>query len=224
MKPKLVFAIALLFFVSCQNNEKSTENVNIVKTDAEKIADANGIENWNQVERIAFTFNVDRDSGHSERKWIWEPKTNSVVLMRAGDTTSYNRNQLDSITMRTDRGFINDKFWLLFPFQLVWDEGTTISETVKTKSPVKGEELNKFTIRYGLDVGYTPGDAYDVYFDDSYFIKEWGYIPASSDEPRLVNTFENYQEIEGIWFATEHKRSTDSWNLNFTGIRIDKGQ
>lgn len=127
---------------------------------------------------------------------------------------------MDSIALKADRGFINDKFWALIPFQLIWDEGTTISEVEKSQSPIKKEKLNKITILYSNEGGYTPGDAYDIYFDDNYIIKEWSYREGNTTEPSLSNTFENYQEFNGIKIALEHKKAEGDWNLLLRNIKV----
>ena len=86
--------------------------------------------------------------------------------MRMKDQSfSYNKNEIDSTNLRLDRNFINDKFWVLIPFQLVWDSDASISEVKKAKAPVSQKEMDMITILYPEKGGYTPGDAYDIYFD-----------------------------------------------------------
>ncbi len=189
-------------------------------TIAQKIANAHGIQNWDKVSKIKFTFNVDRDSSHFERSWIWKPKTNEVVMITKGDTISYNRSQLDSTTTKADRAFINDKYWLLAPFNLVWDKGNTISEPVKVEAPINKTQLNKTTLTYSNEGGYTPGDAYDFYYDDNFLVQEWIYRRQNSEEPSLITSWENYQDFNGLKLATEHKKLEGHWNLNFTNIKV----
>ena len=37
------------------------------------------LKNWKNVEEIKFTFNVDRDTTHYERSWIWNIRKNEVT-------------------------------------------------------------------------------------------------------------------------------------------------
>jgi len=180
---------------------------------AEKIANAHGFQNWKNVSEIQFTF-------FGKRNWIWNPKTDDVTLMTATDTINYNRKSIDSLSKKADRGFINDKFWLLIPFQLVWDAGTTISEPVLANAPISQIEMNKITILYSDKGGYTPGDAYDIYYDDAYMIKEWGFRNGNKKEAGLINTFENYQDFNGIKIALDHKKAKGDWNLNFSNVKV----
>ena len=140
--------------------------------------------------------------------------------MTASDTLVYNRKHMDSISTNTDRAFINDKFWLLIPFQLVWDQGTTISEPVKEAAPISNMQFHKITLTYPQEGGYTPGDAYDIYYDDNYMIREWVFREGNAEEPSLTNTFESYQEFNGIRIAKEHKKKDAEWNLTFTGVKV----
>ena len=217
-------SVFLMFcFFSCQDESSKNDSTSTTAeelSEAEKIAQAHGIENWDDVEKISFTFNVDRDSSHFERSWSWKPKTNDVVLQSANDTISFNRSSVDSTALNADKGFINDKFWLLAPYQLVWDEGATISEPTKAEAPISKKEMNKITITYGNDGGYTPGDAYDFFYGEDYLIKEWIYRKGNAQEPSMSTTFENYDDLKGLKIAKDHKRGEGNWKLYFTDLEV----
>ncbi|OBQ55822.1 hypothetical protein JJL45_06790 [Tamlana sp. s12] len=187
---------------------------------AQNIADAHGFENWSQVSEIQFTFNVDKDSMHFERAWKWNPNTNEITHYKRRDSIQYNGSKIDSTLAQTDRGFINDKFWLLIPFQLVWDSDITFSEVTKTEAPINKKQLNKLTITYPNKGGYTPGDAYDIFYDDDYLIREWIFRKANQEEPSMMTTFENYQDFNGLKLALEHKKPEDSWRLYFSDVNV----
>ncbi|WP_323788339.1 hypothetical protein [Psychroserpens sp.] len=205
-----------------EHNTKTETTSEKIKefTPAEKIAQAHGIDNWNNINEIQFTFNVDRADNHFERSWTWNPKTDEVKLISEKGAIQYNRKSIDSISMSSDRAFINDKFWLLIPFQLVWDEGTTISEPIKEVAPISTTELHKITIAYGNEGGYTPGDAYDIYYGDDYRIREWVFREGNKKEPSMTTTFENYEDIKGIKIAKDHKMAESNFNLYFTNIKV----
>jgi hypothetical protein len=217
---KIFFLSLLMIFTSCKQNEEKKEPVKEL-TIAEKIANAHGYEKWNQVKTFEFTFGGKIEDSSSGRSWVWNPKTNDIALTTNGVTTEYNRNNMDSIILKADRGFINDKFWALIPFQLIWDEGTTISEPEKATSPINQKDLNKIIITYSNEGGYTPGDAYDIYFDDDYIIREWSYRKGNTTEPSLSNTFENYSDYNGIKVAQDHKKAEGDWNLLVRNIKVE---
>lgn len=220
MKNFIYIAFIGLLFISCKQKSETKQPEKEISI-AEKIANAHGFENWKQVSEIQFTFNVDEDSSHFERSWIWKPKANEVIALSKKDTINYNRSVIDSTLTKTDSGFINDKYWLLVPFQLVWDESITISEGIKEEAPISKTQLNRITITYPNEGGYTPGDAYDIYYDNDFLIKEWIFRKANQKEPSVITTFENYQDFNGIKIALDHKKAKGNWNLNFTNVKIN---
>ena len=227
----ILLAIVILALGSCKQENPKGEKAaqpaeqaeTKVLTEAEIIAHNNWFEQWGEVSQIDFTFNVDRNGQKvSERAWSWKPKHNEVKLRTGTDTITYNRSTIDSLSMRADRGFINDKFWLLAPFQLVWDEGTTLTVQDTATAPISQKLLKKLTIVYGSEGGYTPGDAYDFYYGSDYMIQEWVFRQANGSEPSLVNTFEDYQDFNGIKIAKTHKNKEATFNLYFTDIKVTK--
>ncbi|WP_109299856.1 hypothetical protein [Aquimarina sp. AU474] len=239
MKTLVFYTMCSLLFLSCKNEVKKenhqyddevevrdpqpitkTENPKI-STTASAIASANGLQNWSNVKEIKFTFNVDRDTTHYERSWTWKPKKNMVSLTSVNDTITYNRSKIDSTNQRADQGFINDKYWLLAPFNLVWDAAsfTTKHEAIAV-APISGKNMQKLTIVYNTDGGYTPGDAYDFYFEGDFIIKEWVFREKNTKEPSLITSWENYQTYNGIKIAKTHKKNEGNWTLHFTNIEV----
>jgi hypothetical protein len=219
MKKSIILVIILITNVSCKQKQGSK----IIEKElsiAQKIANANGFENWKKVKEIAFTFNVDKDTMHFERSWCWNTKSGDVTLISSKDTIMYNRKYVDSTYTNTDKGFINDKFWLLAPFQLVWDSGTTISEPVLEDSPMSKSKMNKITLTYSNEVGYTPGDAYDFYFGDDFIIREWVFRKGNTQEPTMITSWEDYETFNGLKLAKTHKKPKENWKLHFTGITV----
>jgi hypothetical protein len=214
--------IILLVIVSSCKSENKPEQITQAKplTLAEKIANAHGYEHWSKVSEIQFTFNVDSGEKHYERSWTWQPKTNAVTMRTQKDTISYYTNKVDSTSIKADQGFINDKYWALFPFQLVWDNTASLSEPVKVEAPISKMQLNKTTLTYTKEGGYTPGDAYDIFYDDNYSIKEWVFRAGNTTEVSMVNTFENYQDFNGIKIALDHKKAEGNWNLYFSNVVV----
>lgn len=217
----LLLAISIL---SCKSETKKSEKEaekTIPLTTAQKIANAHGYDNWNNVSKIDFVFNVDQGENHSERSWQWQPKTNDVTFISTTDTINYNHKKVDSTNLRADQGFINDKYWLLAPFNLVWDEGITITESGKTEAPISKASLNKITLVYSNKGGYTPGDAYDFYYGDDYLIKEWTFRQANKPEPTLNTAWGKYQEFDGLKIATEHTTADGGFKLYFTNVKVE---
>jgi len=216
-----IFVLAILIGCKTEPKTSSTVEASPEKSIPELIADAHGLANWKSVNQIDFTFNVDRDSTHFERSWVWKTKENEVTAISGTDTLTYNRKSMDSIAQKTNGGFINDKYWLLAPFNLVWDAGNySFGHSMSEKAPISGENMQKLTIVYGNDGGYTPGDAYDFYFKDDYIIREWTYRKANQEEPSLTTTWEDYAEINGMQISRSHKKADGSFHLYFSQLKV----
>ncbi|TXE09360.1 hypothetical protein ES711_05370 [Gelidibacter salicanalis] len=219
MKKSILLVLLVTFSLSCKQKEEA-KVIEKEWSTAEKIANAHGLENWKNVSELQFTFNVDRDTIHFERSWIWNPKSEDVVMISGKDTVAYNRKSIDSISLNADKSFINDKYWLLAPFQLVWDTSASISEVSAAEAPISKTQLNKITITYTNEGGYTPGDAYDFYYGDDFMLKEWVYRKGNSKEPSMMTTWEDFEDFSGIKISKTHKRPEVDWTLHFTNIKV----
>ncbi|MEZ4859484.1 MAG: hypothetical protein R2781_11810 [Flavobacteriaceae bacterium] len=210
---KTALLIAFISVIACQDPEKKIPT-------QESIANTYGYSNWKNVNELTFTFNVDRDTTHFERTFIWEPKSKKVTYISVSDTVQFLQDSIKRVSLAADKSFVNDKYWLLAPFQLVWDQGTTFSEKENVVAPISKEKMKVLTMTYPAEGGYTPGDAYDFYYDNDFLIKEWAYRPKNQPEPSMVTTWENIQEVNGIKMATMHKDSTGNFKLYFTNLSI----
>ena len=222
MKTYHICILITFLVIGCKTDKKdvitSKEKELII---LEKIANAHGYENWKSVEEIAFTFNVDRDSTHFERSWVWRPKTNEVTHISGLDTLRYNRKNMDSVAFKTNGGFINDRYWLLAPFNLVWDKASfTYTHDENTTAPISKKPMQKLTIVYGNKGGYTPGDAYDFYFEGDYIIREWVFRKGNQSEPSMTTTWEGYSEMNGFSFVKDHKKANENFNLYIDNISV----
>ena len=221
---KILFAFILASITfSCKNssdNSESEKNQTPELTTLEKVAQAHGYDNWKNIEHLTYTFNVNRDTTHFERSWQWQPQKNQIKMLTAQDTVEYVRQDMDSIQLKADQAFINDKYWLLFPFQLVWDKGFQHSEKDSIKAPISNQEMKEITIAYDSKDGYTPGDTYKIYVDQDFIIREWSYTPSGSKEPRLATTWDDYVEINGLKIAQSHSNKENNFKLYFTNLKI----
>ena len=191
------------------------------KTVLDSIAMAHGISKWASVKTIKYTFNVDRGNNHFERSWTWQPQTHQVSMTTKDATITYNHKKISEALKPTDQAFINDKYWLLFPFQLVWDAGLSFKDLGATKAPISEQSYRTIEVNYNASNGYTPGDTYVVYIDQNYQLKEWSYIPNGSETPSLSTTWEDDVNLGGIKMSKMHQNQDQSFQLYFTDLSID---
>ncbi len=224
MKKLLVVALMSIFMISCNDNKKEQEKI---EKDPnleihEKIAMANGFEKFDSLNQIKFTFNVKmNDTLRSERKWTWNRKSGKISLTEKDSVMSYTRkDSLAEDKKYIDQRFVNDSYWLLFPFQLKWSDAN-FSEAKSAKAPISGDEMQMLTVSFPKEGGYTPGDSYDIYFDDEYMIQEWVY-KASGGGREMATTWEDYQDFNGVKISKMHKSEDGNFQLYFTDISVEQ--
>ncbi|HET7153225.1 MAG TPA: hypothetical protein VFJ29_05635 [Candidatus Kapabacteria bacterium] len=194
------------------------------------ISEAYGVNNFDKVETIRYTFNVLRDSADTiSRSWEWEPKTGKVTFTgknAQGDTIvrTYVRADVDkdtsALTKRIDHGFINDNYWLLFPYHLVWDSGDTIMmDSVRPFAipPGSGEHL---VVQYGANGGYTPGDAYELFVDSNYMVKQWVFHHGGMKEEGNPITWQHNAHVGPLTIPLEHCTPDGQPRLWFSNVAV----
>ncbi len=222
MRKLLLLTVFTAVLISCKNEKKSeiSENQNIETY--EKIAMANGLEEFDSISKLKFTFNVKvNDSLRSSRRWVWDTKTNKISLTEKDSVMSYTKK--DSIAedkKMIDRKFVNDSYWLLFPYQLKWSNAN-FSEVKTAEAPISGKEMKMLTVSYPSEGGYTPGDSYDIYFNDDYMIQEWVYKPSGGGG-NMATTWEDYRDFDGVKIARSHKSKDGTFELFFSDISLEE--
>lgn len=222
---KKIIAMTLLgcALISCNDQKKKevepAEDPNLEVH--EKIAMANGFENFDSIQKVKFTFNVKmNDTVRSERQWTWNLDTDKISLTEKDSTMSYiKKDSIAEDQKYIDQRFVNDSYWLLFPYQLKWSRAD-FSEAKTAKAPISGDEMQMLTVSYPSDGGYTPGDSYDIYFDDDYMIQEWVY-KASGGGREMATTWEDYEDFDGVKISKMHKSEDGNFQLYFTNISVE---
>ncbi|MDR9456508.1 MAG: hypothetical protein RI572_03770 [Salegentibacter sp.] len=220
---KTVLLLSILFVISCKNEKRSEISLeeNKEETIAQEIARAHGFENFKDVEEIKFTFNVKvGDSVRTSRSWHWKTSNDEIRLTEGDISRTYVKD--DSIAddeKELDQKFINDSYWLLFPFQLVWSDAE-ISEEKKAEAPISKKEMRNITVSYPSEGGYTPGDSYEIFYEDDLILKEWIYKSADGSR-KSPTTWEDYKDFNGLKIARSHKSPDGSFELFFSGIEVN---
>ena len=194
---------------------------------AHKIAKTYGLEGLQKVEALRFTFNIRKNGVVVSRAWTWNRLSNEVTLKftRGGKTSEYAFNHRHvyrhgtKAQKKLDGLFINDTYWLLFPFRLVESKKVHLKLTENSKYPISGAPAKKLTIRYGSG-GYTPGDAYDVYFGGDNILKEWSFRKGGKVETGRLATWEKTRDIGPIKIALEHNGPDKNFRLWFTDVAV----
>jgi hypothetical protein len=199
------------------------------KPDVRKqIADAYGFSSWSQVEQIRYTFNVEAGKVKLARTWIWEPKADRVTFEgkdKEGKPlkVSYTHAQMTpDIVKNIDPDFINDQYWLVFPFHLVWDTSATVEDKGQSK-PLAGRGLaRKVTISYPKQGGYTPGDSYDLFVDANNHAVAWTHHEGGTPKPSLTTSWVDYKKAGPLVIALDHRGTEEGKPIRifFTDVAV----
>ena len=189
---------------------------------AQKVANAYGLKKFKKAKSMTFTFNAKRDTfPTSSRSWNWNIEQNIVTLTSPKQTVTYRRDTIQSAAMKSvDGKFINDQYWLIFPFHVVMDKGCTLTQKDNVSSPIGKLNSTMLTVQYNNVDGYTPGDAYDLYIDKNYMVTEWVYRSKGVAKPSLNTKWENTVKNEGVKTATNFPSEDGKFKIFFTDVSV----
>jgi hypothetical protein len=215
-------ALVLLWACAAQQPSPPTESI------GRKIADAYGIQSFDRITALAFTFNAAIGEKHIQRSWIWWPKKKEVTFLGSGaddKATLYSRKDLDSgpdsqANKRIDALFINDQYWLLFPFHLVWDEEARIEDGGMHELPFGGGVGRRIIVSYPPVGGYTPGDVYELFIDDNDRIIQWVYRKGGSIDPTRETTWQDQRKVGPLMLSLDRHGRNGAFRVWFTQVSV----
>ncbi|MCA1828507.1 MAG: hypothetical protein ABR567_21640 [Myxococcales bacterium] len=199
---------------------------------ADKIAKTYGLDSFGQIDAIRYTFNIDAGPRKVARSWVWEPKKEQVSYEgkdKAGNPVkvTYSRSQIASqsevVKEQVDPGFVNDQYWLLFPFHLVWDAGATVTDAGMQKLPLGKGSARRVVVTYPSDVGYTPGDTWELYVGTDGRIREFVFHHGGTAKPnKVVATWADYEKAGPLLFSLDHRGNADGNPVRvfFTNVAV----
>jgi hypothetical protein len=184
---------------------------------ADQIAKTYGLDSFSQIEAIRYTFNAEGALKLS-RTWVWEPKTDQVSYEgkdKAGKPVkvTYLRSQASSqpavVKDEIDRAFINDQYWLVFPFHLVWDTAAKVEDTGKHNLPLGKGSAKRLVVTYPSAGGYTPGDIWELFVGTDNRIQEWVYHHGGSPQWTGAWSWEDYKRAGPLLISLNHPGKKD---------------
>ena len=198
----------------------------------EKLAKTYGIDSYGQVEAIRYTFNAQFPGVDLSRTWTWEPKTGQVTYESKDKSgkpvkVTYLRSQLSSqpadVKDNIDPGFVNDNYWLLFPFHAYWDSSATVTDEGMQKLPLGKGSADKVVVKYPSAGGYTPGDTWTLYVGPDGRVEAFQFNRGGPKKPSVViTTWAGYKKAGPLLFSTEHRGTADGkpFQLTFTNVAV----
>jgi hypothetical protein len=192
---------------------------------AEQIAKTYGLDSFGQIEAIRYTFNIDAPGLKFSRSWVWEPKADRVTYEgkdKAGNPVkvTYLRSQLSSqpanVKNEIDPGFVNDQYWLVFPFHVVWDSGADVEDTGMHKLPLGKGSARRVVVKYPSG-GYTPGDTWELFVGADNRVQAMVFHHGGSVKPAVViASWAGYKKAGPLLVSTDHRGTADGGPLRIS--------
>src|ERR1700689_2610803 len=189
----------------------------------EQVAKAYGLDSWDNITAIRYTWNAQFPGVSVSRKWTWEPKTNKVSYEGKDKdgkpvTATYLRSELSSqpenVQKEIDPAFNNDNYWLLFPLHAYWDTSATVTDEGMKKLPIGAGSATLVPVKYGGG-GYTPGDTWDLYIGKDNRVVQFVYHRGGPLKPSVViATWTGYKKAGGLDISTEPRGTADGKPLH----------
>jgi hypothetical protein len=210
---------------------------------AEQIAKTYGLDSFGQIEGIRYTWNAEFpgqvrpfDGGAGtikfSQKGEWNPKTNTVSYEgndKEGKPikVTYQRSQLssqsDTVKNDVEPWFVNDQYWLLFPFHGVWDRSATVTDEGMQKLPSGEGSAQRVVVKYPKEGGYTPGDTWELYVGDDKRVEQLLFRRGGPKKPSIViATWSDYKKAGPLLFSTDHPGTADGapFRISFSDASV----
>ena len=186
----------------------------------EELAKTYGFDSFGQIEAIRYTFNIDLPGLNLSRSWVWEPKTGQVAYEGKDKDgkpvkVTYVRSQINSAPVNVkdeiEPAFVNDNYWLVFPFHVYWDTSAVVTDKGMQKLPLGKGSAKLVSVKYPPEVGgYTPGDTWDLYLGSDGRVKEFTYHRGGPKKPSLLSTtWAGYKKAGPLLVSTDHRGTAD---------------
>jgi|SRR5215813_3640485 len=217
----LVFVVLIIAATSCSQKRPSVseQTPKTAGVTAEQLAKTFGLDSFGQVEAIRYTWSAQFPGVNVSRAWIWEPKKDQVSYEgkdKDGKVVkaTYLRSQLDSqpanVKSDIDPAFLNDNYWLLFPFHAYWDRSATVTDQGVKQLPQGNGSAELISVKYPSNGGYTPGDTWDLYIGKDNRVEQFVYHRGGTKKPSIViATWEGYKKAGPLLISTDHNGTAD---------------
>ena len=190
-----------------------------------QIARHYGIDGFDRIEAIRFTFNARVGAKQVRRAWLWKPGTGEVTHWSGSQSTAETfthplpAGTIDARARTLDAQFVNDRYWLLFPLHLVWDQTTIIEDHGQAQRPLGAGQARRIEVRYPSSGGYTPGDAYDLFIEPDGRIAEWVYRRGGVSQPTRMSSWEDHRRLGPLLIALDH-HGPDGFRIWFSEVAL----
>jgi hypothetical protein len=192
----------------------------------DQIAKTYGLDSYGQIEAIRYTWNGEIPGIFKlAHMWEWEPKTGKVSYEGTDKDgkpvkVTYMRSELssqpDNVKNAVEPAFVNDNYWLLFPFHAYWDTSATVTDEGIKTLPTGTGSAEHVVVKYAAELGgYTPGDTWELYVGKDKRVEYLVFHHGGDKKPSLVKaSWTGYKKAGPLLVSTEHRGTADGKPLH----------
>ena len=118
-----------------------------------------------------------------------------------------------------DSDFVNNDYWLLFPFHYSWDTNAAVEDAGVQKLPLGNGSAEKVVVKYPSGGGYSKGDIWELYVGSDGRVEEFAYHRGGPPSTRSLPpgpTTRRPDRCSSHWISAERStriRSTFSCRM-----------
>ena len=127
-----------------------------------------------------------------------------------------------NVKAEIDPAFVNDQYWLIFPFHAYWD-GADVQDKGMEKLPLGKGSARHVVVKYGSAGGYTPGDTWELFVGSDNRVEELLFRHGGAAKPSIViATWAGYKKAGPLLVSTEHRGTADGkpLQLSFSNVAV----
>jgi hypothetical protein len=201
----------------------------------EQLAKTYGLDAFGQIDAMRYTFNLQLPAlnVNVSRTWVWEPKTGQVSYESKDKEgkpvqVTYLRSQINSaaanVKDQIEPAFVNDNYWVIFPFHVYWDSSANVEVKDNQKLPLGKGTAKLVSVKYPAEVGgYTPGDTWDLYVGSHGRVEQFVYHRGGPTKPsNVTTTWADYKKAGPLLVSTDHRGTADGKpaRIFFTNVAV----
>ena len=216
-----MFGLLVLGMLGLAPNSRAQQRAPIL----EQIVKTYGLDSFGQIEAIRYTWNGEIPGVFKlAHTWEWEPRTGKVSYegkdkdgkpVKVTYLRSALSSQPDAVKNEVDPAFVNDNYWLVFPFHAYWDTSATVTDQGMHKLPVGNGSAKLVAVKYPTEGGYTPGDTWELYVGKDNRVEYLVYRRGGTKKPSLViASWAGYKKAGPVLISTEHRGTADGKPLH----------
>ena len=115
-----------------------------------------------------------------------------------------------------DANFLNDQYWLLLPFHVIWDTSATVTDEGMQKLPLGDGSGEKLVVKYPAEGGYSPGDTWDVYVGTDGRVQEFVWHRGGPKKPStVIAPWTDYKKAGPLLLSLDHQSKADDNPIHF---------